>query len=233
MPPPDLDNEHANPENSNNSGGLARVSKINESSNTYSNSSYLFKHHIGSVCQSYVALPSPTCFRISSTEHNEYPIIIDSGATHHMWNQQQSFIHYTKMQNCYITLANNHKIPVHGKGTIQLNIQGYILQLHNVYLVPSLQFNLYSVKIHRKYPKCSCIFNNDAATLHFPKFSFNINDNFDMVIYAKNISNNINKIHWSSRDGTRISARQSNTSVSKPLLLPSHKPNPNKQIHRK
>ncbi len=233
VPPPDSDNETPDVQDSTTAVGSARVSKINESSNSYLQTSFNFSHHIGSVRRSHVTLPKTACLCVASNINNKYPIIIDSGATHHMWNQEQSFIHYTPLQNCYVTLANNHRIPVHGQGTIQLTIQGYILHIHNVYLVPSLQFNLYSVEVHCKYPKCSCIFDNDAATLNFPKFSFNINDEFDMVIYAKNIPHQIHKIQWSSRDGTRLSAQQSTPPISQPLPLPSHKPNPNKQVHRR
>ena len=233
VPPSDSDQDNTDVVNSSTTVGSARVSKINEPSNNYSNF-FHFKHHIGSVRRSHVTLPTrPACFRISSNGNNEYPIIIDSGATHHMWNNKDSFITYTTLHNCYVTLANKHKIPVIGQGTIQLNIQGYILHLHNVYLVPSLQFNLYSVKVHRRYPKCSCLFDNDAATLNFPKFSFDINDDYDMIIYAKNILHTVQKIHWSSRDGMRLTAAKSTHSVSPPLRLPSHKPNPNKQTHRK
>ena len=53
------------------------------------------------------------------------------------------------MKNYNVTLANNYKVPIKGKGTMQLNIEGFILNIHDVYLVPSLQYSLYSVKQHR------------------------------------------------------------------------------------
>ena len=135
------------------------------------------------------------------------------------------------MQNCYVTLANNHKIPTLGKGTIQLIINGYVLRLHDVYHVPDLQFSLYSVKQHRRYLQCSCVFDNDSASLIFPKFHFTIDDEYDMVIHGSSDTSASNKIHWSSTDGVVHSCRRANHLP--PISMPSHKPNPNKQVHRR
>ena len=149
-----------------------------------------------------------------------------------MWSDRKAFIQFKNMDDCYVTLANNFKVPIKGQGTIQLNIHGYILQLHNVSLVPSLQFSLYSVKQHRKYIHCSCIFDNTAASLNFPKFSFTINDDYDMLMYGKSIPRK-SKIHWSSRDGQIPSLHQTSVKNTHPIPIPSLKPNPNKQVHRK
>ena len=171
------------------------------------------------------------CYRILSTVNNAYPIIIDSGATHHMWTDVSAFITFRTLNHCYVTLANNNKVPIKGQGTIQIKIQGYILHIHNIYLVPTLQLSLYSVKQHRRYIQCSCVFNNTAATLHFPKFSFQIDDEHDMLIYGKSIRNTPTKIHWSSTDGIQQSVRQ--VSTQSPIPMPDHKPNPNKKVHQK
>ncbi len=193
---------------------------------------FVLKRNVGSARQSNVALPHTACFRLSSTTTNEYPIIIDSGATHHMWNDGSAFIQFKYLHNCYVTLANNFKIPIKGQGTIQLKINGYLLHIHDVYLVPTLQFSLYSVKQHRKYPQRSCLFDNDAATLNFPKFTFDIDDKYDMLIYGASVSTPPPKIHWSSKDGLHLNARQI-SSDKLPIPMPGHKPNPNKQVHRK
>ena len=208
------------------------MSKLNESSTDYSLSSHKFLTQIGSIRQSSVHLTNRACYRLSSNQHNDYPIIIDSGATHHMWADHQAFTSFTKMENCYVTLANNYKIPTLGRGTIQLVIAGYVIQLHDVYHVPNLQFSLYSVKQHRRYLKCSCIFDNNSASLNFPKFKFDIDDECDMVIYGRSDTSKSNKIHWSSLDGSIPSVYRAAKS-STPIPLPSHKPNPNKNVHRR
>ena len=76
---------------------------------------------------------------------------MDSGATHHMWNNTAAFISYSHTHNSYVSLANNAKVPINGCGTIQIKINGFILRIHNVYHVPSLHYNLYSVKQHKMY----------------------------------------------------------------------------------
>ena len=53
-----------------------------------------------------------------------------------------------------------------------------------------------------------------------------------MIVFAKSVPQRQLKIHWSYLDGTTHSSRK----VSKdnhPIHHPSHKPNPNKQVHRK
>ena len=161
VPPPSSDDEH-NTDATTVSAVTAsmNVSKLNESSTSYSPSLFHFYHHVGSVRQANICLPRTACLRISSTVDNDYPIIIDSGATHHMWSDPNAFISLRRMKNCYVTLANNYKVPITGQGVIQINIQGFILHIHGVYLVPSLQYCLYSVKQHRRYLRCSCIFDN-------------------------------------------------------------------------
>ena len=231
-PPPESDSDETSAsDNIHTLDHSLRVSKLNENSTNYLNSFNKFTYNVGSVRQSTLQFSKQNCYRISSTATNEYPIIIDSGATHHMWTNSKAFITFRPMCDCYVTLANNYKIPIQGIGTIQINIQGYILNIHDVYLVPSLQFSLYSVKQHRRYLQCSCIFNNDAATLHFPKFKFNIDDDYDMLIYGRFHNPNKSKIHWSSKDGLRTSIRRATTTT--PIIMPDHKPNPNKQVHRK
>ncbi len=161
-PPPDSDSDDsAEDENVTAIKDSMCSSKINDTSNPYSSSTFCFKHNVGSARRSNVALPHTACFRLSSNATNEYPIIIDSGATHHMWNDGSAFIQFKYLNNCYVTLANNFKILIKGQGSIQLKINGYLLHIHDVYLVPTLQFSLYSVKKHRK---------NTEKTLNAPVF---------------------------------------------------------------
>ena len=141
-----------------------------------------------------------------------------------MWNDFRAFTTFIPMKNSYVSLANNYKIPISGCGTIQLNINGYLLLIHDVYYIPQLQFCLYSVKQHRKYIKCSCVFNNNGSTLHFLKFKFTINDDYDMLIHACSISKRLIKIHWSSLDGVKSSIHHTSIANTSPISLPSHNP---------
>ena len=150
------------------------ISKINNSANPYLKSFSKLKFCMGSVRQCSAIVPTNVaCYHVTGKSiTNDYPIIINSGATHHMWNDATAFISYTPMNNCYVSMANNYKLPIKGSETIQLNINGYYLQIHNVNYVPTLHYSLYSAKQHRRYIGCSCSFDNNGSTLIFPKFQF-------------------------------------------------------------
>lgn len=66
----------------------------------------------------------------------------------------------------------------------------------------------------------------------YPKFQFDIDDEYDMLIFASSISRRLRKIHWSSLDSTNPSGQQASL-TSSPIKLPSYKPNSNKQFQRK
>ena len=106
-----------------------------------------------------------------------------------MWKDSTAFIQFQPMHNYYVTLANNFKIPITGQGIIHLKINGYVIQLHEAFHVPTLQYSLYSVKQHRRYLQCSCLFDNTSAKLTFPKFSFDIDDEFDMIVNGRSAPN--------------------------------------------
>ena len=93
-PPPDSDTDESTPDaNVTAIEDSLRLSKINENSNPYSTSTFIYKHNVGSACRLNIALPYNACFCLSSTTNSEYPIIIDSGAAHHMWNSS-AFINF-------------------------------------------------------------------------------------------------------------------------------------------
>ncbi len=153
-PPPDSDSELSESTPDADTATLTeavRVSKINESTTSYLRSNSSLKRCLGSVHQYSVTIPAyAACNYVNSSKLlHDYPVIIDSGATHHMWNDYWAFTTFNKMKNSYVSLANNYKVPIEGCRTIQLNINGYYLQLHNVYHIPDLQYSLYSVKQHR------------------------------------------------------------------------------------
>ena len=150
-----------------------------------------------------------------------------------MWKNTSAFILYNKLSNSYVSLANDAKIPIYGYGTIQININGFILCLHDIYHVPNLSYNLYSVKQHKQYYKYSCSFGYEGDLLTFPKLSFSIDDLDDLMIYATNVGPSTNKIHWCSNDGKYIHGAKTTISTPPPRRLSSHKPNPSKSHHRK
>ena len=145
----------------------------------------------------------------------------------------KAFISYKPLSNSYVSLANNTKILIYGCGTIQIKINGYILRLHNVYHVPNLNYNFYSVKEHKHYHLCECSFGHKGNFLTFPKFSFHVNNQEDLMVYVIDIDPSTNKIHWCSTDGTHILSAKTYHINSTPRRLPSYKSNPSKNHYRR
>ena len=145
-----------------------------------------------------------------------------------MWSDSTAFISFAPAVNSYASLVNDYRIPVKGVGSIKLKVNGYILQLHNVYYIPDLQYCLYLMKQHQLYLNCSCLFDNDAATLSFPHFNVNTNEDHDMLICAVSLKHKASKIHWSSMDGSKSSGFKVSDQPT-PHALPYHKPNLSKQ----
>ena len=115
-----------------------------------STSNSLLTLHLGSIRQATVNIPLLSSITSKYKNVKKYLVIIDSGATHHMWNDSTAFISYVSTKTSYVSLVNDYKIPMKGVGSIQLNINNCILQIHNVFYVPALQYCLYSVKQHRR-----------------------------------------------------------------------------------
>ena len=125
--------------------------------------------------------------------------IIDSGATHHMWNNVTAFVSFCPEENGgYVKVANDQKIPIIGYGTICFEINNYTIKLEDVFYTPSLWDSLFSVHQHCRCTNCSFICNNDGCHLHFPRFTIPVPDDDEMVVKIKSLGTTINKIHWSN-----------------------------------
>jgi hypothetical protein len=138
-----------------------------------------------------------------------------------MWNDTNAFVSFQETSNCYVTLANSTKVPVIGVGTIRFKSQGYILQLNDVFYVPTLTNSLYSIRQHRCYHKCTAQFNNAGCYLNYPQLTINLDDTNDMIFYAQSMDTNTTKIHWSSPP-----TMHAKTAAIIPKSLLSNSPNP-------
>ena len=73
-------------------------------------------------------------------------MILDTGATKHMSGQLTLFANLTKVTDSYVILDDETtKLQVSGKGTIKINIETFVIELHNVLLVPDLEDTLFSI----------------------------------------------------------------------------------------
>lgn len=68
--------------------------------------------------------------------------LLDSGAIAHICTSLSSFISFTHMKNTFVTLPNNHKVPVIASGSVKL---AFGLILHNVLCIPDFHINIISV----------------------------------------------------------------------------------------
>ena len=98
------------------------------------------------------SVPDTTASEIfAAASANELDVaILNSGATHHLWHSHEAFVFYKKVYNQYVTLADNTKIPISGKGVIAIEMGSKKVIMRNVYHVPALRLPLW---LHRPFCK--------------------------------------------------------------------------------
>ena len=163
--------------------------------------------------------------------------IVDSSATHHMWNDPHAFVSFIpETDGGYVKLANNAKMPIVGSGTIRITFNDYILEIDDVFYIPSLLNSLYSVKQHIRNPSCAfhCAYEYGCRLL-FPHFTIHIDDSDKLYLPFSRPSPST-KVHWSN-----IHQHKKAFTVQLPKVQPHHKPNPsyrnswritNHELHR-
>ena len=99
-------------------------------------------------------------------------MILDTGATKHMSGQLTLFTNLTEVTDSYVTLGDGTtKLQVSGQGTIKINIETFVIELHNVLLVPDLEDTLFSITEHIQSPNCSLRAEKNKYTLFYPTFN--------------------------------------------------------------
>ena len=105
--------------------------------------------------------------------------ILDCGATHHLWPYYKAFISYNHVYNQYVTLSENSKIIISGKGTIAIEIGGKKMIIRDVYHVPDLRPPLFSLRVHHRVTGCGYHSNNNGVFCFFPMFHMAVDDAVD------------------------------------------------------
>ena len=130
------------------------------------------------------AVPNGRLGRIqrATTSHASHACV-DSGCTTDMCPLRESFISYTPLDNCYVTIANSEKIKCAGRGTVFLKLRDKAVKLANVLHVPDLEMTLLSVRSHRRRGQgCSFLADESGCFLTFPNFVVEIDDSDDCII---------------------------------------------------
>jgi hypothetical protein len=154
-----------------------------------------------------------------ATNPNGSQACVDSGCTTDMCPLRQSFVKYTPLDNCYVTIANSEKIKCAGRGTVFLQLGNKAVKLANVLHVPDLEMTLLSVRSHRRRGQgCSFVADESGCFLTFPKFVLEIDDTEDCVLpcavatrqlipdYCESEARNSSR--YSRADAVRISAKR-------------------------
>ena len=88
------------------------------------------------------------------------------------------------MYNQYVTLGDNTKIPISGKGVIAIDMGGKKIIIRDVYHVPALRLPLFSLRVHCRVPGCGYHSDNEGTFIFSPSFSLEVDNKVDNYILA-------------------------------------------------
>ena len=83
--------------------------------------------------------------------------VADSGATDHMFPDKSTFISYKLVSNLQVHMGNNSFLPVLGRGTAIISLNGQWVLVWNALHVPRLVVPLYSLRAHCLQRGCGFI----------------------------------------------------------------------------
>ncbi|MBW0512552.1 hypothetical protein O181_052267 [Austropuccinia psidii MF-1] len=73
-------------------------------------------------------------------------LVVDCGATHHMFNSKTFFLSISEMTNITVSTGDsNSTLKAHGIGTVRIICDNTTLTLNNCLYVPNLNCNLVSL----------------------------------------------------------------------------------------
>ena len=118
----------------------------------------------------------------------KYQFIIGSAETKHVYGILKMFTaikYFPKNYKGIIILGNGvTKLKIHGIGTIAVEIQNKLIELHYVLYVPHIAYTLYSIIEHSRQPGCSFFIENGATTVGFPTFTLLENTHKEITLDA-------------------------------------------------
>ena len=120
--------------------------------------------------------------------------ILDSGATHNLWLYYKGFISYQHVYNHYVTIADDRKICIPGKGTIAIEMVGKKTIIRDVYHVPNIRLPLFSLYVHCRVPGCGYHSNNNCVFCFFLTFHMAVDDAVDTYVSCCSIGHKTTKV---------------------------------------
>ncbi len=106
--------------------------------------------------------------------------VADSGATNHMFPDKAAFISYKAVTNLQVRMGINSFLPVLGRGSAVISLNGQKILVWNALHVPGLGVPLYSFRAHCTQRGCSFIGTSDVGILvYFPTFFLSVDTSKD------------------------------------------------------
>ena len=151
-------------------------------------------------------LARPASILAASTATRTYIAIIDSGTTHTLWPSHSAFISCRHVSNQYVTLADDSKIPILGKGAIAIKMGGKNLLIRDAYHVPGLRLPLYILHTHRRIQDCGFHSDNYGVCVFLPKFSIEVDNKIDSYVTCRSLGRTAKTFHYIQPRASPMSA---------------------------
>ena len=106
--------------------------------------------------------------------------VADTGATDHMFPDKSAFISYKRISNLQVRMGNNSYLPVLGRGTVIISLNGQRILVRHALHVPGLAIPLYSLRAHLNQPGCGFVGTSFSGLLvYFPSFVLSVDTSSD------------------------------------------------------
>jgi hypothetical protein len=113
-------------------------------------------------------------------------LVVDTGVTDHMFPNKLAFISYKSIPNLQVWMGNNSFLPVLGRSTAIISLNGQRVLISNALHVPGLAIPLYSLHAHLKQHGCGVLGTFKAGMLvYFPLFVLSVNTSSDCHLFYK------------------------------------------------
>ena len=160
-------------------------------------------------------------------------VVADSGATDHMFPDKSAFVSYTPESSLRVKMGNNSFIPVHGRGTAVIALNGRLVLVRDALHVPGLRLPLYSLRAHLNQPGC-CFIGLPAtidasSSMHvcFPDFALQVDLSRDCYLAYRPVGDTVepSDLAYNHPSSSQVSAQPASTTTSSdstpgPTLIP-------------
>ena len=146
-------------------------------------------------------LMNPAAHAIPASSEPSLPVVdADLGTTDHMFPDLCAFITYQVESSLRIKMGNNEYIPVRGRGTAIIELNGKKGLVHNALHVPGLRMPLYSLRAHLDQSGCCFIgllatsISDKIMCVCFPKIALQVNFSKDCYLSYKPMGSTVDPL---------------------------------------